>query len=113
MRYARLDTQTNVTLENLNEGKLLWADLMTRTKHVVTAGVDIDELYRQTPYEVRLLGELKELNETGMTLTIENIKKHTKVPEWKVEKSLKRMSTSGYIYYKRRHHRDYRVLTEG
>ncbi|QIB90117.1 hypothetical protein FQU78_02775 [Methanosarcina mazei] len=98
--FARLDTQTNVTLENLNEGKILWAELMTRTKHVVTAGVDIDELYRQTPYEIRLLGELKELNETGMILTVENIKKYTKVPEWEVEKALKRLSTSGYIYYK-------------
>lgn len=89
-----------MTLENLNEGKLLWAELMTRTKHVVTAGVDIDELYRQTPYEIRLLRELKELNETGMIITIENIKKQTKIPEWEVEKALKRLSTSGYIYYK-------------
>ncbi|OEU41199.1 hypothetical protein BGV40_16315 [Methanosarcina sp. Ant1] len=98
--FARLDTQTNVTLENLNKSKELWTDLMTRAKHIVTAGIDIDKLYRQTPYEVRLLGELKELDETGVILIIENIKKHTKVPEWEVENTLKKLSISGYIYYK-------------
>lgn len=97
--FARLNFNDNVTLADLNKGKELWYEAMSSSRKDGGAGRNKSKTYQQTPDGELLLAEILELYETGVPLTIENIKCRTKVHASKFEAALNKLKFAGKIYF--------------
>ena len=97
--FARLDFASEVTKENLDKSKDLWSEMMVQTRRTISASKRIKDSYNKSDEEWKLLFDLQKMKETGIPLTISNLKKQTKVPIWNFEDTLERLKIMGDIYF--------------
>jgi hypothetical protein len=97
---ARLNTKPVASLKDLQIGLDAWENMMDQTKKSTSDTTDIDDLYRQTQDENILYEELRDMQDSGIEITIEKIKAYTKIPSWNLAAALKGLIISGRIFVK-------------
>jgi hypothetical protein len=97
--FARLNFNQNATLSDLNEGKELWFTAMELSKKQHKPKGGSKKRYKPTPEQEILYAEINELDDSGIPLTLENIKAYTKVDTTTFEDALYKLKISGKIYF--------------
>lgn len=98
--FARLDFTSKVTKDTIKESRDIWGEMMGLTKQVLKGShLFKDPSDKKTDDHYQLLLELREMEETGVPLTITNLRARTKVFEWKFDDVLERLKLAGDVYF--------------
>lgn len=97
--FARLDFTSKVTKDNLEGSKDIWGEMMGLARRTISGSWIKKDIYNKNDDDLQIIYELQEMVETGIPLTIPNLKARTKVPIWKFEDTLDRLRTMGDIYF--------------
>ena len=98
---CRLNFMPEADKDNLKKSLGAWSNLLVGTHSLGTLLSKYDKLYDLKPEERTMLNELEQMEDTGVELTIDNLKKITKVFEWKFEEILNGLKVKGHIYFPR------------
>jgi hypothetical protein len=99
--FARLNFDSWITISDLNKSKGIWIDLMAEARHTVdlTRNKNVDAVYELTSEAEKLRREIIEIDDAGIPLLIDTIRKNTKLMEWTFDKALQKLKVNGYIYF--------------
>lgn len=98
--FARLNFNMTATLSDLNDGKELWFEAMELSKKQQKGNKGSSKTnYIPTKDQEILFQEIEIRHEAGMLMTIEDIKKDSKVPKDRFEETLIKLKRSGSIYF--------------
>ncbi|KKH92889.1 hypothetical protein EO95_09430 [Methanosarcina sp. 1.H.T.1A.1] len=96
---ARLYRKTFVSADQMKESMELWSGVVARSKRYTEMERSVSEAYALKPDEGRMLSEIKHMKDTGIPLTISNLRLHTTVPEWRFDETLANLVAASHVYF--------------
>ena len=96
---CRLNFGSEVTNDNLKNSLEVWSDLVTETFKIGVARKEVRGIYNLNDYEIIMLSEIKHMKDTGLEMTIQVLRKTTRIGEWDFEETLNGLSRKGHIYF--------------
>lgn len=98
---CRLNFGSEVTNDNLKDSIETWSDLVTETFKIGVARREVGGVYNLTDQEIIMLSEIKHMKDTEMEMTVETLKKITKIWEWDFDQVLNGLKQKGHVYFPR------------
>ncbi|MDD3416596.1 MAG: hypothetical protein PHY47_21820 [Lachnospiraceae bacterium] len=96
---CRLNFGSEVTSKNLEDSLEVWSGLVMETFKIGEVRREVKGVYNLNDNEIIMLSEIKHMNDTGMEITVENLKKITRIWEWDFDQVLNSLSQKGHIYF--------------
>jgi len=96
---CRLNFGSEVTNDNLKDSIETWSDLVTETFKIGVARREVDGIYNLNDREIIMLSDIKHMKDTGMEMTVEVLKKNTKIWEWDFDLVLNGLKQKGHVYF--------------
>jgi hypothetical protein len=102
LSFARLNFEPEVNKENLEDAKLLWGDLKHKVIKTGLASRKFSSFYKLHADEKKVLSDLEDMQNTGIGLTIRNLKDYTTVNLVDLDDVLASLVKKQYIYFPNR-----------
>lgn len=96
---ARLHRKTFVSADEMKESMEVWSGVVERSKRYAVMERSVSDVYALKPDEERMLAEIKGMKDTGIPLTISNLRLHTTVPDWRFDETLANLVAGSYVYF--------------
>lgn len=95
---ARLNFKTSVTADDLTNSVYHWSDALDRAHKIASTRKKFSGVYELTPDAVMLLADMKGMLDTGVPLTMTELRKRTRVFEWRVNDAFQLLRRAGHVY---------------
>lgn len=104
--FARLDVKPEADIDNVNQGMDLlfnstehYSAAMKEAERYNSAAKKFENFFNFPANQKQVLSELGDMEDTGIPLTIKNLKEITKLKIEDLEETLKKLEKKGYIYF--------------